>query len=453
MPIPPDEYSRTGAYELLKAAARGHVAFDRRLIDALTADPAGARPGLIRFAGEDRAADRVDISPDLIYLFTRMPAPEAVPLLIAEMRKEPDDAGHDLIELANRLGAPAADALLDLFEDTLHAHPEILFVALMAGARGPRVDAALMALEATDGDEALFLREIAGQGYEADPAEPGMEYPAEADPDLALLPEKEREEFLLSDVAEFRLGALAYYYNGGEVSDRRRQQLLTIGASDPDPRVRGMAWEVLRDDTDQAPILQAMVARLGAAADPHERACLAGALAYHLEIDGVVEAIEAAYADPVHRAKALEAMWRSLDRRFVDRPVRHLDDSNIEVRRHAVLAVGYFQLRSEAGRLEPLFQDADLREDAIYAYALAAPAAETPFGLRQLEKRIESLAGGLGEDEEPILADALETRLAMAGRARDTTLPAAAVSTKVGRNDPCPCGSGRKHKKCCGAAA
>lgn len=23
--------------------------------------------------------------------------------------------------------------------------------------------------------------------------------------------------------------------------------------------------------------------------------------------------------------------------------------------------------------------------------------------------------------------------------------------TKVGRNDPCPCGSGRKYKKCCGA--
>ncbi|MEK6426303.1 MAG: SEC-C metal-binding domain-containing protein, partial [Burkholderia gladioli] len=21
---------------------------------------------------------------------------------------------------------------------------------------------------------------------------------------------------------------------------------------------------------------------------------------------------------------------------------------------------------------------------------------------------------------------------------------------KVGRNDPCPCGSGKKHKKCCG---
>jgi preprotein translocase subunit SecA len=24
---------------------------------------------------------------------------------------------------------------------------------------------------------------------------------------------------------------------------------------------------------------------------------------------------------------------------------------------------------------------------------------------------------------------------------------------KVGRNDPCPCGSGKKHKKCCGKAS
>jgi SEC-C motif-containing protein len=26
-----------------------------------------------------------------------------------------------------------------------------------------------------------------------------------------------------------------------------------------------------------------------------------------------------------------------------------------------------------------------------------------------------------------------------------------AVSQKIGRNEPCPCGSGKKHKKCCGA--
>lgn len=33
----------------------------------------------------------------------------------------------------------------------------------------------------------------------------------------------------------------------------------------------------------------------------------------------------------------------------------------------------------------------------------------------------------------------------------DDFLPAPAVSSKIGRNDPCPCGSGRKYKKCCGA--
>ena len=27
------------------------------------------------------------------------------------------------------------------------------------------------------------------------------------------------------------------------------------------------------------------------------------------------------------------------------------------------------------------------------------------------------------------------------------------VGDKVGRNDPCPCGSGKKYKKCCGVAA
>ena len=31
------------------------------------------------------------------------------------------------------------------------------------------------------------------------------------------------------------------------------------------------------------------------------------------------------------------------------------------------------------------------------------------------------------------------------------TQPTVRVGAKVGRNDPCPCGSGKKHKKCCGA--
>jgi SWIM/SEC-C metal-binding protein len=30
--------------------------------------------------------------------------------------------------------------------------------------------------------------------------------------------------------------------------------------------------------------------------------------------------------------------------------------------------------------------------------------------------------------------------------------PVPVQSEKIGRNDPCPCGSGKKYKKCCGAS-
>jgi uncharacterized protein len=41
-------------------------------------------------------------------------------------------------------------------------------------------------------------------------------------------------------------------------------------------------------------------------------------------------------------------------------------------------------------------------------------------------------------------ADEVMPMLAAATRAREK------VPAKVGRNDPCPCGSGKKYKKCCG---
>jgi uncharacterized protein len=36
--------------------------------------------------------------------------------------------------------------------------------------------------------------------------------------------------------------------------------------------------------------------------------------------------------------------------------------------------------------------------------------------------------------------------------AQFSTAPTAGRRSKIGRNDPCPCGSGLKHKRCCGAA-
>ncbi|HKS96870.1 MAG TPA: SEC-C metal-binding domain-containing protein [Terriglobia bacterium] len=40
-----------------------------------------------------------------------------------------------------------------------------------------------------------------------------------------------------------------------------------------------------------------------------------------------------------------------------------------------------------------------------------------------------------------------------AGARSANPIAASTMSAKIGRNDPCPCGSGRKYKYCCGRAA
>jgi uncharacterized protein len=66
-----------------------------------------------------------------------------------------------------------------------------------------------------------------------------------------------------------------------------------------------------------------------------------------------------------------------------------------------------------------------------------------PIGTEQREKVIEHLAVGL-----------IRAYLYFRERGRsdlDTrTLEPRNIKSKIGRNDPCPCGSGKKYKRCCG---
>jgi preprotein translocase subunit SecA len=48
-------------------------------------------------------------------------------------------------------------------------------------------------------------------------------------------------------------------------------------------------------------------------------------------------------------------------------------------------------------------------------------------------------------------AAAEESDIQRASRERSQKQQPLRVEQKVGRNDPCPCGSGKKYKKCCGA--
>lgn len=65
--------------------------------------------------------------------------------------------------------------------------------------------------------------------------------------------------------------------------------------------------------------------------------------------------------------------------------------------------------------------------------ALNDDRQEARFDKRR-EKKARVRAGLPGEDEEPLPPPVEPIK---AGK-------------EVGRNDPCPCGSGKKYKKCCG---
>ena len=141
--------------------------------------------------------------------------------------------------------------------------------------------------------------------------------------------------------------------------------------------------------------------------------------------------------------------------------------------------VGFLEMTSELGRLRKLFDDDELREDAIYAYTLAVPAPKlNQNGAMGLFRKVETEAGELSELETELVEQAVDIRLMRNGfepvfhpedtehdeeecddpthhhlkeaAAAPATAPAG-VKKAVGRNDPCPCGSGKKYKKCCGA--
>ena len=120
-------------------------------------------------------------------------------------------------------------------------------------------------------------------------------------------------------------------------------------------------------------------------------------------------------------------MLRSVDRRWMD----HIDDMD-ELKRGIGLAA--------YGQRDPVvefkFQSYDIFEEMINNIKL-----DTVTGLLTLVvKREEDL------EREEVAKDAKESHGGDGSVAAKTVVN----KDKVGRNDPCPCGSGKKYKKCCG---
>jgi HEAT repeat protein len=214
-------------------------------------------------------------------------------------------------------------------------------------------------------------------------------YPEEADLPMDLLDEDERTELLGHPVASIRAAAASSFFNR-DISPELRKTLLKLATSDDFAAVRARAWEALTNATDEPEVIEAMLNALRKPdLEPEERGGLLVGLAPEADRNEVRKAIADFYTAGEGRAKALEAMWRSMHPSFRDYFAKHLHDPDLEVRRGAIWGVGYYGLKSELSHLRELFEDEELRSDALFAYSLAVPADVSRGRMKGLLARIE----------------------------------------------------------------
>jgi hypothetical protein len=451
--LDPDKLFEASPAEVLEAAAEGVLGLDHRFLRALIDRREEALPAALEFLQGDRSGDRVDLTPDLIALFRYWRAPEAIPFLVEQLR-EPEYLTEEVIEALVAIGEPALEPLLHLYGELDPSQSEeVAFTLASLGIRDERILQVLTSRLEQDPSDALFLLSIYGDpaarpaieqvaarwtspelkkeaenvlhSLEAEPPASPREpepfdifalYPETASPDLDALDENERLALLDHASAAIRAAAAASFFNR-KLNREQRSKLLHTAQNDPAAQVRARAWETLINETEETQVIEAM---LHALRNPQttieERGGLLVGLSAEADRKEVRWAIEELYQAPEGRAKALEAMWRSLHPSFRDYFAKHLDDPDIHVRRAAIWGVGYFGIRSELERLRQLFDDEELRADALFAYTLAVPGETSRGRVKSLLSRVEKDAQGLSEMEEELVKAAIDERLILAGK-------------------------------------
>lgn len=445
---------------MLAAAARGHLGLDHRFLHALLDRPDESLPALIEFSKRDRSKDAVDLAPELIAIFRHLKTPDSIPFFVSYIEEEPTDIPDEAVEALVELGRPALEPLLGLYQRLEEEDSgEVAFILANLRVKDDRIlqilldrlefdlsDTVLLlgvygdnrargSLEAAAADltkedaelkrdieEALdTLDQTSAPDASAETQDPPFDiwsgYPEVADLPMDLLDEDERLSLLGSaDEATVRAAAAASFFNS-DLSDKQKAMLLDAAQKDSSAAVRARAWEALMNNTDAEEISAAMLKRLRENDVPaEERAGLSVGLAPEADRNEVRDAIVALYEEGHHRAKALEAMWRSMHPGFRDYFARHINDDDVEIRRSAVWGVGYYGVKSELDSLRKLFTDEQLRSDALFSYALTLPGETSRGRIQGMLSKIEREAKGLTELEEDLVKAALDERLLLAGK-------------------------------------
>jgi hypothetical protein len=495
MPVLPDQFDSTPAETLLACAGKGLIGFDVRLIDSLLARPAETLDALDRFIAAGHDEDLLDLTEQIFDLYRALRSPRALPFYLGLIeRGEPGGIPDELIEAIAVHGAAAVEPLLAL-KQRLDLNEEqgadIVFVLAALGVRDeriasllrqtlardpyegalsiglagdpalkPDVEAALAALPESAAEERKVLAECMEALNRETP--PGQhehvdiraQYPDEALPLFDQIKPEAALEFLSCQDPAYRAHAAGCFLDE-DYADHVRDRLLSVAANDPAPEVRGAACRSLGERIEEPEVRAFLLARLRQSDNPVEKRGVLVGLAGATALSGVHKDLLEAWNSPLLRAAAVETMWRSLDPRYTRYFAEALECPDPDVRRHAIQGVGAFPISELAARLVPLFDDEDLREDALFAYALSLPGPTTRKGVQKMFSDIEARAQGLTGAEEESVALALDRRLEREGLPPfyfpPEPPPAPVTSSKTGRNDPCPCGSGKKFKKCCGA--
>ncbi|MFZ5927369.1 MAG: HEAT repeat domain-containing protein [Acidobacteriota bacterium] len=504
MPIFPEQYDQTPALDLLRAAEQGRIGFDQRLLRSLLARKEETLDALDRIAagpGEDAVAD---LTEQIFDLYRSFRTPRALPFYLELLKHSHQGAPDALVEAFVELGEAAVEPLLQAYREAPEDdRPDVLFVLASLGVPHPELrrlireaieadpyEGAMCAALCGDPEllpdlrgalarlpeggshtherraveEAIQELESGRQREQIEPFDILALYPDEAPPLFDFLAPADVLEYLDHPDPRYRAAAAASFADT-EISDRVRDRLLECARSDADAGVRGAALRGLAARAEEPEVSALLYEVLRTPERSAEE--WTGALTALAEPGADEEFhrfVLQAYERGETRAAAVEAMWRTRSRRYLRQIAAALKSEDPVVAREAIYAVGVLPAEELAFELVPFFQHESLREAALFSYALAVGHDTTPKSVRRLFEQIAERAGGLSDAEEEEVARALDMRLEREGyrpmffpeedESGEEDLEALAAgparSEKVGRNDPCPCGSGKKYKKCCG---
>ena len=417
-------------------------------------------PALLEFAERDRTSDAVDLAPELIAIFRYWKTPDAIPFFIGYIEEDPADIPDEVVETMVEFGQSALEPLLALYERLDEGESgEVAFILanlrieddrilqlllerleydlsdtiLLLGVYGdPRARGSLeaAAVDLTPEDAELkrdiedaletLDRHTAASAAESIPDVPfdiWSGYPEEADLPVESLDEDERIRLLETASSDSTRAAAAASFFNCALTQGQIQSLLSAAKTDRSATVRARAWEALMPVTEDTDVVTPMLEALrNSETTLEERSGLVVGLAPEADRNEVHDAIVSLYDDGSYRAKALEAMWRSMRPAFQDYFAPHITDDDIEIRRGAVWGVGYFGVKSELDGLRKLFENEELRSDALFAYALALPGETSRSRMQSMLSKVEKDAKGLTELEEDLVKAALDERLLLAGK-------------------------------------